>query len=92
MSIGAEGFFGENSLQAKSNPQTWGGQIGQDFTENHRPSTIDFLTTHVWPDNWQRRALELHTAHPLPSAGGYVLTAALVLLATGLSGRTKRNG
>lgn len=54
VTIGAEGFFGEDSPEAKHNPQPWGGQIGQDFAADHLPSSIDYLTTHMWPDNWQR--------------------------------------
>lgn len=54
VTIGSEGFFGEDSIKVKDNPQTWGSQIGQDFTANHMPSTIDYLTVHMWPDNWQR--------------------------------------
>jgi hypothetical protein len=54
VTIGSEGFFGEDSIKVKSNPQTWGSQIGQDFTANHMPKSIDYLTVHMWPDNWQR--------------------------------------
>lgn len=55
VTIGSEGFFGEDSIKVKSNPQTWGSQIGQDFTANHMPKSIDYLTVHMWPDNWQRQ-------------------------------------
>lgn len=54
VTIGEEGFFGEDRDEAKHNPQGWGGQIGQDFVLDHMSASIDFATTHVWPDNWQR--------------------------------------
>lgn len=54
VTIGEEGFFGEEQPEAVHNPQGWGGQIGQNFVLDHMPASIDFATVHVWPDNWQR--------------------------------------
>ncbi|BDA41827.1 Mannan endo-1,4-beta-mannosidase 4 [Coccomyxa sp. Obi] len=54
VTIGEEGFFGEERPEAVHNPQGWGGQIGQDFVLDHSSASIDFATIHVWPDNWQR--------------------------------------
>ena len=59
VTIGEEGFFGEDRPEAVHNPQGWGGQIGQDFVLDHSSPSIDFATTHVWPDNWQRCAYAL---------------------------------
>ncbi len=54
VSIGEEGFFGQDRPEAVHNPADWGGQIGQDFVLDHMPAAIDFATVHTWPDNWQR--------------------------------------
>lgn len=54
VSIGEEGFFGQDRPEAAHNPADWGGQIGQDFVLDHMPAAIDFATVHTWPDNWQR--------------------------------------
>ena len=54
VSIGEEGFFGQDRPEAVHNPAEWGGQIGQDFVLDHMPAAIDFATVHTWPDNWQR--------------------------------------
>lgn len=54
VSIGEEGFFGQERPEAVHNPADWGGQIGQDFVLDHMPAAIDFATVHTWPDNWQR--------------------------------------
>ena len=56
VTIGAEGFYGPGSKWEKSNPQSWGSQIGQDFVENHKPSSVDYMTIHYWPENWKRCA------------------------------------
>lgn len=57
VSIGEEGFFGQDRPEAVHNPADWGGQIGQDFVLDHMPAAIDFATVHTWPDNWERCAL-----------------------------------
>ena len=54
VSIGEEGFFGEERPEAVHNPAGWAGQIGQDFVPDHMPAAIDFATMHTWPDNWDR--------------------------------------
>jgi hypothetical protein len=54
VTIGEEGFFGDERPEAVHNPQGWGGQIGQDFVPDHMSAAIDFATIHIWPDNWQR--------------------------------------
>jgi len=54
VSIGEEGFFGQDRPEAVHNPADWGGQIGQDFVSDHMSPAIDFATVHTWPDNWQR--------------------------------------
>ena len=56
VSIGEEGFFGEERPEAVHNPAGWAGQIGQDFVPDHMPTAIDFATMHTWPDNWDRSA------------------------------------
>jgi len=60
VTVGEEGFFGEQRPEAAHNPQGWGGQIGQDFVLDHSSPSIDFATIHVWPDNWQRCASPPH--------------------------------
>lgn len=54
LTIGSEGFYGPGSKYEKSNPQEWGSQIGQDFAANHLPKSIDYMTIHFWPENWNR--------------------------------------
>ena len=35
----------------------WSSKAGQNFLENHRPTSIDFCATHIWTDNWNVRFL-----------------------------------
>jgi hypothetical protein len=47
--------------QAASNPQglnTWAYDEGQDFKADHASPNIDFLSTHLWVDNWQDKTVE----------------------------------
>ncbi len=50
VTTGSEGFFA--GAQSVLNPRSWMSQQGVDFVRNHSPSTVDFATTHLWPDHW----------------------------------------
>jgi mannan endo-1,4-beta-mannosidase len=63
VTMGSEGFWGQRSpLAAKYNPggsvgiydgrTTWAAMTGQNFTDQHKFSTIDFCAAHYWPDMW----------------------------------------
>ncbi len=54
LTIGEEGFFAAGSPRAAANPASWGILMGQNFTGNHMIPEIDFVTVHVWPDNWNK--------------------------------------
>eukprot|EP00210_Caulerpa_lentillifera_P007506 g7172.t1 len=58
VTIGAEGFYSKDSKYRSMNPQDWGYMLGQDWIRNHQSKNIDFLTVHIWPDNWNRTDLE----------------------------------
>lgn len=47
VTTGVEGFYNENS-----GPWYRDGSQGADFIRNHKISTIDFCTLHLWPDQW----------------------------------------
>eukprot|EP01026_Neomeris_dumetosa_P079424 TRINITY_DN867_c0_g1_i4.p2 TRINITY_DN867_c0_g1~~TRINITY_DN867_c0_g1_i4.p2 ORF type:complete len:266 (-),score=15.27 TRINITY_DN867_c0_g1_i4:330-1127(-) len=40
------------------NPDTWGEKLGQDFIRNGKIQNIDYLSVHVWPNNWNRSSKE----------------------------------
>lgn len=63
VTMGSEGFWGQRSpLAARYNPggsvgiydgrTTWAAMTGQNFTDQHKFSTIDFCAAHYWPDMW----------------------------------------
>jgi mannan endo-1,4-beta-mannosidase len=61
VTVGSEGFWGQNSaLASKFNPgggvgiydgrTTWAAMTGSNFTAQHNFSSIDFCAAHYWPD------------------------------------------
>jgi mannan endo-1,4-beta-mannosidase len=50
LTIGNEGFFA--GADKAENPVLWGDSMGQDFTKNGAVPEVDFVTIHMWPDNW----------------------------------------
>lgn len=63
VTIGEEGLYSSTCERVYFNPgagkrrtgiasSPWALQEGQDFVANHKPESIDFATTHIWPDNW----------------------------------------
>ena len=63
LTVGEEGFYSSTCARVHMNPGSglrrtgiasspWALMEGQDFIANHQIPTIDFATTHVWPDNW----------------------------------------
>eukprot|EP01025_Chloroclados_australasicus_P043908 TRINITY_DN4713_c2_g1_i1.p1 TRINITY_DN4713_c2_g1~~TRINITY_DN4713_c2_g1_i1.p1 ORF type:complete len:423 (-),score=30.40 TRINITY_DN4713_c2_g1_i1:552-1676(-) len=63
ISIGSEGFYSDSCFRTHVNPgqdiwQTgicsspWAQEQGQDFIRNHETTAIDFVSVHVWADNW----------------------------------------
>eukprot|EP01024_Parvocaulis_polyphysoides_P020087 TRINITY_DN1924_c0_g2_i4.p1 TRINITY_DN1924_c0_g2~~TRINITY_DN1924_c0_g2_i4.p1 ORF type:complete len:608 (+),score=114.03 TRINITY_DN1924_c0_g2_i4:189-1826(+) len=57
ITIGYEGFYGPG-CDAAYNPGTWAQDNGQNSPVDHASEYIDFVGTHVWPDNWGRVDLE----------------------------------
>lgn len=58
ITIGSEGFYSKDSKYADFNPEDWGWMLGQDWIGNHRSENIDFLSIHIWPNNWNRTDAE----------------------------------
>jgi mannan endo-1,4-beta-mannosidase len=55
VTVGEEGFFPDYNGQHGTIGRRLGGwstRTGQDFVRNHAPASIDYTTTHIWPDNW----------------------------------------
>lgn len=57
--VGEEGFYSLSPWKHWVNPDAffsggapWSQRAGQDFVENHRHRSIDYLSVHSWPDNW----------------------------------------
>ncbi|GMH41892.1 hypothetical protein BSKO_09802 [Bryopsis sp. KO-2023] len=57
--VGEEGFYSLSPWKHWVNPDAffsggapWSQRAGQDFVENHRHKSIDYLSVHTWPDNW----------------------------------------
>jgi hypothetical protein len=49
-----QGFFSADSEHVEMNPAPWAADMGQDFAANGAVEGIDFVTVHVWPDNWKK--------------------------------------
>ncbi|GAB4824924.1 Mannan endo-1,4-beta-mannosidase 2 [Ancistrocladus abbreviatus] len=52
VTVGLEGFYGSKNPKSMGNPSWWVGTIGTDFIRDSRPSTIDFASVHIYPDQW----------------------------------------
>jgi mannan endo-1,4-beta-mannosidase len=52
VTVGNEGFYAGNFNTTGQNPQAWAADMGQDFMNNGAIDSIDFVTIHMWPDNW----------------------------------------
>ena len=63
VTVGEEGFFEYDSGNKEYGPwgipenvapmgRYWSASVGQDFTAQHSPGSIDFAAIHMWPDNW----------------------------------------
>eukprot|EP01025_Chloroclados_australasicus_P015940 TRINITY_DN1777_c0_g1_i4.p1 TRINITY_DN1777_c0_g1~~TRINITY_DN1777_c0_g1_i4.p1 ORF type:complete len:734 (-),score=95.34 TRINITY_DN1777_c0_g1_i4:242-2266(-) len=57
ITIGYEGFYAPGCDSAY-NPGTWAEQSGQNSPKDHGSDYIDFIGTHIWPDNWNRVDLQ----------------------------------
>eukprot|EP01026_Neomeris_dumetosa_P037895 TRINITY_DN3080_c0_g1_i14.p1 TRINITY_DN3080_c0_g1~~TRINITY_DN3080_c0_g1_i14.p1 ORF type:complete len:758 (-),score=74.95 TRINITY_DN3080_c0_g1_i14:662-2935(-) len=53
VTVGEEGFY-KPGCEQEYNPGTWASNNGQDSLLDHSSEHIDFVATHVWPDNWGR--------------------------------------
>lgn len=60
LTVGLEGFYGPKSPKRKTqNPEFWAADMGVDFVRNSAPSTIDFASVHIYPDQWfKNKSLE----------------------------------
>ena len=54
LTIGEEGFYAADSPSENvdANPAAWAATTGQDFVRNHASPHIDYVTCHLWKDNW----------------------------------------
>lgn len=53
LEIGAEGFYGPSTpAQLHRNPNSYMGQLGNDFLRNHQIPGIDFASVHIYSDSW----------------------------------------
>ncbi|PWA34023.1 Glycoside hydrolase, catalytic domain-containing protein [Artemisia annua] len=56
LTVGLEGFYGPKSPKRETNnPEFWAADMGVDFIRNSAPSTIDFASVHIYPDQWFKR-------------------------------------
>ena len=51
MTVGEEGFFNTSGQYASANPFEVQNS-GQSFEDNHKSPNIDYVSMHLWPDNW----------------------------------------
>eukprot|EP01025_Chloroclados_australasicus_P034335 TRINITY_DN3510_c0_g1_i7.p1 TRINITY_DN3510_c0_g1~~TRINITY_DN3510_c0_g1_i7.p1 ORF type:complete len:557 (-),score=63.76 TRINITY_DN3510_c0_g1_i7:87-1757(-) len=54
ITVGEEGFYSEQGCDSGLNPGDWAGTSGQNSPVDHFSQHIDFISSHVWPDNWDR--------------------------------------
>ncbi|KAL8228530.1 hypothetical protein R6Q57_016116 [Mikania cordata] len=56
LTVGLEGFYGPKSPKRETvNPEFWAADMGVDFIRNSAPSTIDFASVHIYPDQWFKK-------------------------------------
>jgi mannan endo-1,4-beta-mannosidase len=62
LTVGEEGFYSKASCSAAINPGSWADSAsGQNSKLNHALKDIDFVSFHLWPDNWNQVTLEFAT-------------------------------
>lgn len=97
LTVGLEGFYGPKSPKRKTvNPEFWAADMGVDFIRNSAPSTIDFASVHIYPDQWfKKRSLEgklkfvAEWMHSHIEDGDQVLTKPVMFTEFGLSDLNK---
>lgn len=75
VSVGSEAFFAQGSGMEYANPygstnpggvistaQFWAGWTGQDAFTQTMYTAVDYLSMHMWPDNWNTRDFNWATA------------------------------
>eukprot|EP01024_Parvocaulis_polyphysoides_P019407 TRINITY_DN1878_c1_g1_i5.p1 TRINITY_DN1878_c1_g1~~TRINITY_DN1878_c1_g1_i5.p1 ORF type:complete len:615 (+),score=98.81 TRINITY_DN1878_c1_g1_i5:117-1961(+) len=58
VTVGEEGFYSGQGCDANVNPGEWAAEAGQNSPVDHYSEYIDFVGSHVWPDNWGRLDFE----------------------------------
>ncbi|GAB4816952.1 hypothetical protein N2152v2_003998 [Parachlorella kessleri] len=56
LTVGEEGFYPQGLQQSTANPQgatSWAFFEGQNFPRDHSSPNIDFVSVHLWWDNWE---------------------------------------
>lgn len=62
LTVGEEGFYSKASCSAAVNPGSWAdASSGQNSKLNHALINVDFVSFHLWPDNWNQVSLEFAT-------------------------------
>ncbi|KAL4859907.1 Mannan endo-1 [Chlorella vulgaris] len=59
LTVGEEGFYPAGLPQTAANPQgasSWANTEGQSFVVDHSSPNIDFLSIHLWINNWEDRS------------------------------------
>lgn len=51
VTVGLEGFYGKGAYE-QFNLQPWMSGMGTDWISNNAIPQIDFVSIHMWPDNW----------------------------------------
>eukprot|EP01025_Chloroclados_australasicus_P066294 TRINITY_DN90_c2_g1_i2.p1 TRINITY_DN90_c2_g1~~TRINITY_DN90_c2_g1_i2.p1 ORF type:complete len:855 (-),score=84.66 TRINITY_DN90_c2_g1_i2:386-2809(-) len=57
ITVGEEGFY-KPGCEQQYNPGEWAEGSGQDSLQDHASEHIDYIATHIWPDNWGRTDME----------------------------------
>ena len=70
VTYGVEGFYGPGP-HARLNPKPWMSSMGQDWVRNSGIRDIDYLSLHMWPDNWDMSEEEQQRGSGF-SEGGFV--------------------